>query len=326
MIEFFRTNQFFATLLLIPYTFLIRINSFINAEGYQINEHDTPIVKYFLGDLITSPLLQSFIACVIVFLSANFINRLVIQHRLSKFLTLIPGLFFILITAGMPSAMILSPGLISVFFIMLGMLNLYKTYKNRESAVHIFNTGFYIGIATMFYPSNIFFWVFGFIALLNLRSFKISELVIYFSGFFVPLFLLGTYYYWNDKLDLIYEYFQFGQGIISVFSNLRYQTLLYLGSISVIAVYAILRYNNFTMKNTIQVQKKVDIVYWFMLFCLLNMFFCEVVSIHHLVILAIPFSIFVGLSFEKMKSSLMAEMLHVGIIIAVLFSQFQNIF
>lgn len=326
MIEIFRTNQFFATLLLIPYTLLIRINSLINAEAYQVQEYDSPFVKYLFSELLTSPILQSLLASIIVFLTANFINRLVIQNRLSKFLTLIPGLFFILITAGMPSGMFLSPALLSVFFVLSALLNMYRTYKNRDSATHIFNAGLYFGIATIIYPSHIFFWAFGVIALLNLRSFKISEMIIYISGYFVPLFLLGTYYYWNNKLDLIYDYFQFDKGILSIFSDLSYEVLFHIAAIGIVVVYTIVRYNSFMMKSTIQVQKKVDIVYWFMLFCLLNMFFSNGISLTHMVVLAIPFSIFVGLSFEKVKSNLMAEMIHVGFIVAVLFSQFQNFF
>ncbi len=326
MIEIFRTNQFFATLLLIPYTFLIRINSFINAEAYTVKDYDSPIMKSFFNDFVTSPIWQSILASILIFLTANFINRLIIQNRISKHLTLLPGLFFIIVTAGMPSGMVLSPALISVFFILLSLLNLNRTYKNRESATHIFNTGFYIGLATLCYPANFFLLPFGFIGLLNLRSFKISEFTIYISGIFVPLFLLGTYYYWNDNLELIFQIFQFDNGILGVFAKMNLQVLSYLLAIGVTVFYAIVRYNSYTMKSSIQVQKKVDILYWFMLFTLLIMFFTEEVTATHLVILAIPFSVFIGLSYEKMKNNLVAEMLHVGLIIAVLFSQFQSLF
>lgn len=324
MLEIFRTNQFFATLLLIPYTFLIRIKSLINSEAYQVTSYDTPIAKYFFQDLVPGAGLQAFLACVIVFLTANFINRLIIQNRLSKHQTLIPGLFFILITAGMPSGLILSPALLSGFFIMLAILNLDRTYKNKESVVHIFNTGMYIGVASLIYPANIFLILFGFIGLLNLRSFKIKELLIYWSGIFVPFFLLGTYYYWNDKYFLMQEYFQFDIGIFAIFSGFSLSILISMISIGIIVVYIILSYNSYTLKNSIQVKKKIDIMYWFLLFSFLNLFFINGIDFNHFVILAIPFAVFIGMSFEKMKSKLMAEMIHITMLIMILIVQFQT--
>lgn len=326
MIELFKNNQFFITLLMIPYTFLIRINSWINPKAYAVQEYDTPFAAYIFNEVIPSPIWQSLLACFLVFLTANFLNRLVIQNRMSKAQTLLPGLFYILITAGMPSGMILSPAMISVCFIVLSLLNLFRTYKNKESAVHIFNAGFYTGIATLIYPASLFLWFFCFIALLNLRSFKVSEIIISLSGLLVPFLLLGTYYYWNDEYGLIYNYFQLDKGIIGVFSQFSLETGLYLLSIAIIVVYTILRYNTYTMKTAIQVQKKVDIMYWLMLFSLLMLFFTNGISATHFTILAIPFAFFIGVSYEKIKNGMVAELLHVGIIVAVLFSQFQGIF
>jgi hypothetical protein len=290
-----------------------------------VQEFDTPVAKYVFNDLLVSPILQSLVACVVVFLTANFINRHIIQNRLSKHLTLLPGLFFILITAGMPGGIICSPAMLSACFLMLGMFNISRIYKTSEAPVRIFNTGIYFAIATILYPANVFFWVFGVIALLILRSFKISELMILTSGMFVPLFLLGTYYYWNGNLLLMWEYFQFDSGILGLFLNLDLNTIMYLSAIGITAIYSIVRYNTYTMKSSIQVQKKIDIIYWFMLFCLLIMFFINGVSFTHLVILAIPYAMFIGLSYEKMKSSFIAEMIHIGLIVIILFAQFQGL-
>lgn len=325
MIEIFRTNQIFATLLLIPYTFLIRIYSLIHPIAYEVQPWDTPFSKYLFTSLIPSPIMQSIVACIVVFLIANFINRHIIQNRLSKHLTLLPGLFFILITASMPGGIICSPALLSGFFLMLAMMSINRIYKTNDAAIRIFNAGLYVALALILYPANLFFWVFCIISLMILRSLKLSELLMLTSGIFIPVFLLGTYYYWNGELHLIWDYFQFDKGILALFLNLNLNAILYLVAIGVIVIYCIVRYNTFTMKSAIQVQKKVDIVYWFMLFSLLIMFFVNGITFTHLVILAIPFSMFIGLSFEKMKNSMIAEMIHVIILIAILFTQFQGL-
>ena len=270
-------------------------------------------------------MLQAILANIIIFLTANFINRLIIQNRLSKHLTLLPGLFFILITAIIPTGLILSPAILSLFFILLAVINLHRTYKNREFSVHIFNSGLYLGIGFIIYPSISFLWFFGLIALLNMRSFKITEFLIYCSGCFTPLFLLSAKYYWNDNFGLINEYFQLSPGFLMIFNGFDLKSILYLSTALMLIIFIILNYNKYTMKSSIQVQKKIDILYWFMLFSFLMMFFGDNIGYSHFFLLAFPLGVFIGLSYEKMKNSLMAELIHVVLIIGILFIHFQNL-
>ncbi len=322
MIEIFRTNQFFATLLLLPYTFLIRIHSLIHPERYEVQAHDTPFSKYLFTNVLESAIFQNILACFIVFLAANFVNRHIIQNRISKYQTLLPGLFFILLTAGIPGGMICSPVLLSCFFILLALLNINGIYKTHEFAIKIFNTGLHLAFALLLYSGNVSLWGLAVISILILRSFRLNEILILTSGMFVPIFLAGVYYYWHGELDLIWEYFQFGNGILSLFWRLSLESILYLAAIGLVVIFVIARYNNYTMKNAIQVQKKIDIIYWFMFFSLVITFFVNGLSATHLLILAIPFSMFIGLSYEKMKSSMLAEVLHIVMIILILTTHF----
>lgn len=323
MLAFFRTNQFFTTLLLIPYIFLIRIITLLRPEAYVPKETDTWLSKYVFGELITGPRFQSFLACIFIFLLANFVNRLVIQNRLSKLLTQIPGIVFILLTSLYKSTLNLSPAMIASFFVLLSLLHLFRIYKTRDAEVKIFNAGFYIGLALLFYPGVIILWIFGIIGLLNLRSFKVSELFIFLSGIIVPVFLLWTIFYWNDKGSEIYELIQFDKGIFSVLLHFTTEVLIWLIFTGIIVGFSIVRYNNYTMKNAIQVQKKIDIVYWFMLFTLIMLFFIEGINEEHLIFTAIPFSVFLGLSYERMKNHLIAELLHIVLVLSILVIHFQ---
>ncbi len=326
MLAFFRTNQFFTTLLLIPYIFLIRIVTLLRPEAYVPKEYDTWLTKYFFGELFIGPRFQSVLACIFIFLLANFVNRLIIQNRLSKLLTQIPGIVFILLTSLFKGSLYLSPAMIASFFTLLSLLHLFRIYKTRDAEVKIFNAGFYIGLALLFYPGVIILWLFGIIGLLNLRSFKISELMIFLSGIIVPVFLLWTYFYWNDRSSDIFELLQFDKGIFSVFLNFNTEVLIWLVLIGLIVGFSIVRYNNYTMKNAIQVQKKIDIVYWFMLFTFMMLFFVEGINPEHLIFLAIPFAVFLGLSYERMKNHLIAELLHIVLVLTILVIHFQYYF
>lgn len=266
---------------------------------------------------------QNIFACFIVFLIANFINRLVIRNRLTKDFSLIPGLVFILISATVKETLTLSPALISCFFLMLGLLYLNRTYKNRDAEVHIFNVGFFISISAIFYPAILILWIFGIIGLLNLRSLKFHELIIFFSGFFVPFFLLWTYYFWYDKGPVVFDYIQINQTVLRIFKGFGIEGIIILVLIIVGVGYALFRYNFYTIKTSLQVQKKIDIIYWLMLFSFISMFFKNNINETHLAILMLPISVFLGISYERMKDGLLAELIHVGVVLTILIIQFQ---
>ncbi len=187
MLEIFRKNLFINSLLLLPYIILVRLATLFYPQKYQVQETSNEILKG-LYSFIDFPVLQSIIAILLIFIHAIIINHTFIKHRLSREITLLPGLIYVVFVTVVTDFTVLHPALLGNTFIIFALMNLFKTYKLPNAAACIFNAGFYISVASLFYTPYVFMVFFGIIILLILRSFKLLEKLQYFLGFLYHIY------------------------------------------------------------------------------------------------------------------------------------------
>jgi hypothetical protein len=220
----------------------------------------------------------------------------------------------------------LLPVLVANTFMLLALKNILDTLKNNQATSYIFTSGFMIGVASLFYSPYFTFIVFGVISLLQLRSFKILEKLQFFIGIFIPYYFLFAYRYWNDipfvELNFIKNIF-FRWPALNVNSLL----ILYVSAIVLIisVVFSIVNYGNITSKKAVQTQKKIDIIYWFMLFCLLSFLIFSTENTSHLITLAIPLAILTSIAASESKNRIFYELLHIFLIALIFIGQFKLI-
>lgn len=310
-------------MLLLPYIILVRLATFIFPQAYRTQEGANEIVTAIFS-IIDHPLLQSIVAVLVIFIQAILINHLFIKHRLSREITLLPGLIYVVFVTIVMDFTVLSPILIANTFIILALLNLLKTYKLPNASAFIFNSGFYIGVATLLYTPYIFMVLFGVIILLILRSFKLFEKLQYFIGFFIPYLFLLTYRYLIDaKLEDI-------SILQKVFFRLPYfeSTFLIVNYISIgfvllCVLICLFNYGNLTGKKIIQIQKKVDIFYWVLLYSLVSFLIFSTDGSFHLLTLSIPLAILCGILVSDSKSRITHELLHFLLLGLIFLTQFK---
>ena len=295
MIEIFRRNLFVNSILLLPYVFILRLNTVLHPVGFTLGESANVFQKSIFFTL-TDPLAQNIFANLLIFCQALLINHLYLKNRLSKNATLFPGLFYIIFITLIDENNLLAPILIANTFIILAVLNVLETYKLPQAKVYIFNTGFILAMASLFYSPYFAFILFGVISLLQLRSFKIAEKLQFFIGFGVPYFLLFTYRYWFGisfvDLDFINEIF---------FRIPKFRT------------------------ESIQAQKKIDIFYWVLLFCLISFFIFNTPGLHHILSIAFPLSVLIGCLVSDAKRTVTLEIVHILVVSLIFITQFKLI-
>ncbi len=323
MLEIFRKNLFINSLLLLPYTILVRLATFFYPQKYQVQESSNEIIKG-LYSLIDFPVLQSIISVLLIFIHAIIINHTFIKHRLSREITLLPGLIYVVFVTVVMDFTVLSPALLVNTFIIFALTNLFKTYKLPNAAAFIFNAGFYIGVASLFYTPYVFMVFFGVIILLLLRSFKLLEKLQYFSGFFIPYIFLFTYRYMSDislmDMSVLKEVF-FRLPLFE--SNFLIVNYFSIGFILLSVLVCIFNYGTLTGKKIIQVQKKVAVLYWILLYSLISFLIFSTDGSMHLLTLAIPLSILTGILISDSKSKISHELLHFMILGLILLTQFK---
>jgi len=313
VIGIFKNNLFFNSLLLLPYVIIIRIHSLISPVAYTAQESDTLLTK-FLFNFINAPLTQNILAIVIIYFHVLYINRLVIKHRIANQITLLPGLFYALLMSMLPEYSMLTPYLVANTFILIGIGQIFKTYKRPKSADILFNVGFLIGIASLFVPNYIFLLLVGLIGLFVLRSMKLIEIIQLTSGAVLVLIAFCSILYLMDT-PILPELVKVNLMPRLAIFELRGHDLYKMIVILIISVFTVLSYSSYTLKKNIQTQKKIDILYWFMIASVLLLLLSNSVNPGLALLLFIPLSILLNINFLNIKSILIQEVLHIGLII-----------
>ena len=309
--------------MLLPYTLLVRIESLLHADQPAYASDLSPFIAW-VNELIPSLFVQNLLACILVFLQAVYINRIVVKHRMSVEITLWPGLVYILLCSIVPQCTYLSAVLLANSFILAAFSDIFKIYKRPFAINFIFNSGVFISLAAMIYPPYIAYLLAGFIGLAIIRSFKTKEMLQYLSGVLVPFMLYGSWTFYRgvfqEKMVALVEgKFGFPSDIIPKDTN----GYIFQGLILLFILITIFSYGSYSMKKSIQVQKKIDILFWMILSALIALFINDNLTVDHLLMLSAPLGILLSMNLLKIKSAIFPELIHLGVLILIFVIHFE---
>ncbi|MGB4840667.1 MAG: hypothetical protein WBP08_16805 [Saprospiraceae bacterium] len=323
MLEIFRKNLFINSVLLLPYIFLVRLSSIIYPAaylGFDVNNTAQSLIYH----IIPGALIQNIVANALIFIHALLINHIFIRHRLSREITLLPGLIYVVLVSVVPDFMFLTPVLMANTFILFAVINLLRTYKTPNPAAYIFNSGVYLGVASLIYTPYSIIVLFGMIIILILRSFKLIEKLQYFTGFIIPYFILFAYKYWAG---LVYVELAFIKDIFFRLPDIQKDDLIVfyisVGIISLDLLFVIFNYGVLTSKKSLQIQKKIDVFYWILLYSLISFLIFSTVGVIHLMTLAFPLAILTGILISDSKSHITHELIHFLVLTLIFLTQFK---
>ena len=325
LLEVFRRNLFFNNVLLLPYIFILRLDTLINPIPFLVEKSEN-ILIVLISEYLSSTLWQNIFSNILIFFQVLLINYLFIKHRISREITLFSGIVYVLVLGLIETNSLLLPILIANTFVILALNCILNTYKLPDASANIFNSGFYIGFASIIYTPYFALILFGIIALLLLRSFKLKEKIQFILGLSIPYIFLFTYKYWFDikfiELDFIREIF-FRLPTVRIYGNIVFYISIFVLFIFVLV--SLLCYGFFTSKKSIQVQKKIDVFYWLMFFSLISFLVFKTNDSQHLVSLAFPVSIFIGILISDSKHKIFYELIHIILLALIFITHFQLI-
>lgn len=266
--------------------------------------------------------LEGGITIFVLFIQAFLVNELAMRHRLFNETTLLPGVFYLLLTSMLQDFFPLSAILLGNLFLIIALDALMSTYKRPKSAGAIFNAGFWVGLASLFYSSFGFFLVLVFLGLSILRNFVLKERLMLLCGFLVPFLFMSTWFFWQDGLGGYWQtYFaeQFS------FLNFRYDQShsFLIKLVLLILVFLMGLFNGYSFNKSIQTRNFIRIVYLTLFISGLTFLFQPSVTITHFLIMMVPLSLLVTARFLSLSPS-MAEFIHTILFLTVLFFQYSG--
>jgi hypothetical protein len=83
-------------------------------------------------------------------MNAFAVNAFFNRHELSDGRNNFAGWFYILLAAAVPAYSPLDPSVVGVFFVIAGLNEVLKVYRQNDAGAHYFNAGFLFGVAALF--------------------------------------------------------------------------------------------------------------------------------------------------------------------------------
>ncbi|MBK7220241.1 MAG: hypothetical protein IPH94_02550 [Saprospiraceae bacterium] len=317
MISLFRRNIFINSILLLPYLFLIRIKTLVEPTNTVADELDGTLPAALLNSLQGDGFSQSIISILILFIDALLINRLVIKSHIGRENNLVSGMIFALLASILTQNLGLSAELMATPWILLSLQAIFNCYNNIKSADDIFLAGFYMSLASLFYAPLLLLLIFTFTALMIMRSFTGIERTQHLAGWIIPYFLVSSLEYYLDlPSTLRFTSFLQGFGFFGVLAKgMNISALLVLAGLLIILLWALINFGNFLGKKVIAAQKRISILYWFLLFVGIIAFSQAHVDYPLILMFNIPISIFATFSLMDMKNRIWPELIHLSLIL-----------
>jgi len=187
--------------------------------------------------------------------------------------TLLPLFFFILLMGSNINVHEFSFGQISCFFLLLALWQLFSIYQEKSPVKQTFNIGFFLSLGSFFTIELVFFLPIFWLGMMRLNSFRFRTFLSSIIGFLSPFLLfLGVAYLQSDVVNyikLFVEQFNFELN----FFNYNFIFILYLGTLIVCALFAILNLVNKSFSDKIKVSRILGFISMSFIFCLLLFLF-----------------------------------------------------
>jgi len=324
VINIFKLSRPYLIPLLVIYTILLNLNLFLQPVSV-IFEANAPLseLSFTLMEFISggnySVIWAVYLALLLI--QALMLNRIVNKYRLLSQLSFLPAFGYVLLVSLFNSYLFMSPAFLANFAILFMLDKTYQSY-NDGSYRHLFDIGFAISMASLFYLPTLILIVFMMVALATTRVFNWREWVVSLSGVLIPYFLVMTYFFWFDQFnDFAFQHF-FGNAnsrIIPINGlELIVKFLILLGIIMITMFFFQVQF----MKTIVQTRKYLTLSVYLlaisvMAFLLISHFSFEPVSLS-----LIPISIFFSYTVFRLKNALTAESLHLALLSTLVVFQY----
>jgi hypothetical protein len=197
IVRVFNTNHTSLLFVLPLLAVILAIPSFIYYTPGVVGEH---MPLYSLIQIIPY---QEFIFPVLtltlIILQAILLNNLINTFELGKG-TYLPALLFITLSISGPTSLSLMPATLANLFVIFSLFSLFSLSKEDANINDVFDVGFFVAIASLFYKPILVLVPVLFIGIAMFRQEVIRSWLIAFSGIIVPYSFLFTWLYWNDEV------------------------------------------------------------------------------------------------------------------------------
>lgn len=316
MLSFFSTNNPAIVLLYLPVLFLLRAGLFIHPHVPVLHDAEGPLSQVLLPLLSGHVWLNTLLAALLTFIQALLINNMVNTHKMMPRKNYTVGLLYIVLLSWFYDGLFVTPALLGLTFFIAALHRLFALIKKDKLYLEVYDAGFFIASAALFYFPAVVWLVFLFLALGTVRALAWREWLIALLGLLSPLLLYFTVVF---VFDVAY-YRPFAHGWLqwpALTLLLKLQVVVF--AFITMAVSVLLP--GFLYSTVIQVRKFVTLLLTSYLFWAASFLALQVISPAHFSWIALPLSITGAMLLMAFRRKWIAELLFIILLLLVLVPQ-----
>ncbi|MCC7246836.1 MAG: hypothetical protein IT269_14215 [Saprospiraceae bacterium] len=321
MLSLFRSSRFTVAFLIALYLLLTHATALFGLampDATETSKGSTMLYRALFGH-IEQPFYSALAAYMLVFIQAIMVNILADRYRLLGERNWLPGMAYALVASSLPEFLFLSPALVAATFITISLMRIFSAYKLPKAAAALFDAGFWIVAASLFYPPAAWLIPAAYIGLSIVRSFKAGEQILFLIGLIVPYFLAWVVCFWLD-LGSVFRAEQWNGlwGFYHFSPDLSGTTLYKWGILAVLLLIVLFNFAGISGRKSIDLQKFNAVFNAFLVMGFLSVFFQNDPSRTHFQLINAPVGIFLALSLFGMRNRGLAEAFHFIILLVIL--------
>jgi hypothetical protein len=326
MIKILKSNRPFVIFFIVISAIGIWIGNFLNpaVDLFSFDQYPVLFYKWITQFITYNSFASLFITLLLLLIQAFLLVQFNRKYILINYRTFLPAFFYILIAGSFVPLQRINPVLPGTLFMFIATHFIYDIYRRDYALNRLYMAGFFISVASMFWPPFAVFFIGIWIALTILRPFVGREWVVSLLGFLTPYFFVFTYYYvFLDvvKLEALAESFFNHLNILRTFESMHYAYYIFYALLFVCMVFAsIMVIANFHKKK-IRDRKYFEINWWLFLIGVLLFIFFENISYEIIYFIGIPVSFLLTEYFYSVRKNWVLNLLLLFMVSSIVYIQ-----
>lgn len=284
IVKLLKTTRPMALLFFFGLALLFWILQLLHLPNYSYAITGYPLFDVLQWVLFHNQWVAAILVLVITLLLAMGLNNLITEKGVLKYNTILPATTFVLIVAPFS----FSPVWPAVFILLFVLNKLLSMYQKDRPYSEVYDAGFLIGLATLFYPPSLFLFPVVYVANLTYSVFGWRNYIIPIVGFLSPCLLVLTHAYWVGELGVLLEHYHVSLSLQGVSFSIDTALLIWLATLLLLFVCSLKEVAQWIALKSLRSRKSFVIILSYLL-CAVPALFCVATDgWNHLLLLSIP--------------------------------------
>ncbi|HNY07424.1 MAG TPA: hypothetical protein PKL64_04980 [Bacteroidales bacterium] len=318
----FKSNLALQFFILFLAAFILWVEAFLPQTPQTVYPKIISIIHFspdwFSGMVWFSKLL----ALMLVLFEAIYLNLIISENGILPRSTFFVAFIYLILMSHSGNLLTFHPVLLSNLFLILSVRDFFKAFNKDDASTEIYSSVFWVGIASLFNLSAIFFLVFIWFSYITYRLLSWREWAISLFGIITPYLFLIVYNFWFDKPLLPDDYLYFFRHFRQIVFHPDTILIIFYVLLGLIFLISFPRAMSEVRDKVISIRKRFTILFNFLFAGIVSLIFSGENFEIQLCILFIPLSVYIAIFLTSVKKPLIPEILFIGLILSVLIERY----